>query len=109
MKHLEDIKIKHLSALVGQQVGKAVSIVGISIDPFGPHFDTDEEGERIEGSDYERCVICYSEHGEDFGKITKSSFFEWLCEDEDLVYKFDFDQEDGADLYTMDWASLMGD
>ena len=106
MKMIDDIKIKHLSALVSQQVGKSVTIVGISIDPFGPYFMTDDDGERIENSDYERCVIAYCEWGENFGKNMEIGFFHWLCDDEELIYEFDLDKEEYADFYTFDWGKL---
>ena len=106
MKLLEDIKIKHLSALVSQQVGKGVSIISISIDPFGPYIQTDENGDYVEGSDTERCVINWSEHGENFGKDCHTGLFEWLCEDEELIFDFEMEDDGMSDFYSYNWAKL---
>ena len=109
MKLLRDLKIKHLSALVSQQVGKSVSIVAVSIDPFGPYFDVDEDGHRIKNSDYDRCVIAYCECGENFGRNMEVGFFHWNYEDEELIYEFEMDTDEHSDFFTYNWASLQDD
>lgn len=84
MKLLEDLKIKHLSALVSQQVGKSVSIVGLVIDPE-IYFSTNDKEERIENSDFQYCTVTYSAWGENFGTETETQDFTWLCEQEELI------------------------
>ena len=92
-----------------QQIGKSVSIVSISIDPFGPYFEEDKDGKMIKGSDFERCVINWSEWGNDFGTNCHTGFFSWMCESEELIFEFEMEDEGMSDFYSYNWAKLQED
>lgn len=81
---IQDFKIKHLEAFVGQAMNKSVSIIQIDIDP-DIYIETDINDEYIRGSDSQRCRVIYSEHGENFGKEMHEAFFTWLCEEEEFI------------------------
>lgn len=109
MRSIKDFKIKHLSALVSQEIGKSVSIVSISIDPFGPYYFADEDGEIIDESEHERCIINWSELGDDFGRNCHSGFFIWFCDDEELSFEFEMEDEGMSDFSSYNWAGLHDD
>ncbi len=78
---LEDLKIKHLAAFVGNEIGKSVSILSISIDPevyYLPH----EDGTPMDGTDYQIATVTVLER---FKGDKYSVTIEWDIEDEEIT------------------------
>lgn len=49
MRYLEDLKLKHIAALIGNEIGKKVHIIDLYIDEY-VDFQVDEDGNEIEGT-----------------------------------------------------------
>ena len=85
MKMIEDLRIKHITALVSHEIGEqvtALTTIGISDDIW---FDTNND-ERIEDSDYQLVAIYYYYFDADGKRIDDSGVFRWDIYDEELSY-----------------------
>lgn len=81
---LEDLRIKHLAALVGNEIGKGVYILSINIDPEVYYLESD--GKRLEGTDYQIATVEVREIGTD---TTLSVSIGWDIKCEEIItYKF---------------------
>lgn len=82
---LEDLRIKHLAAFVGNEIGKGVYILSINIDPEVYCLENGD-GTPKDGTDYQIATVKVRERGTD---TTLSVTIEWDINSEEIItYKF---------------------
>lgn len=79
---IEEMKISHIEALANRIYGKVVNMSGIDIDP-DVYFYTDDDENRVDGSDYQLCTIRFYDEGEIVEKM-----FQWNIEEENFICMF---------------------
>lgn len=83
MALLEDLRLKHIAAFIGNELGKSVYLTSITIDPE-MYFSEDSNGEIIPESDCQFFTAIVKERGENMPDIRVEG--QWAVCNEEMIF-----------------------